>query len=188
MVGGQWSIVRQLLHHVWPRVSHLTNDNLLCKCCTLQGAALGQESFKCEKLCQPHRTGPQQEQRDCLLESLSPDRTSVRRLEGQKCLSDSQMSQMWHTSACRVQTNPFGNLGSLGGWTLGSTNVKGGLHLVLTRSPKNYKLLCTSSQEPILVRGITSVYGQRCNRSNSKSLGFFNLAWSQNHTTIGDLL
>ena len=120
--------------------------------------------------------------------SLSPDRTSVRRLEGQKRLSDCQMSQMWHTSACRVQTNPFGNLGSLGGWTLGSTNVKGGLHLVLRRSPKNYKLLCTSSQEPILVRGITSVYGQRCSRSNWKSLGFFNLAWFQNHTTIGDLL
>ena len=115
------------------------------------------------------------EQRDCLLGSLSQDRTSVRRPEGQKCLSDYQMSQMWHTSACRVQTNPFGNLGSLGGWTLGSTNVKGGLHLVLTRSPKNYKLLCTSSQEPILVRGITSVYGQRCSRSSSKSLGFFNL-------------
>ena len=61
---------------------------------------------------------------------------------------------------CRVQTNPFRNLGSLGGWTLGSTNVKGGLHLVLTRSPKIYKLLCTSSQEPFLARGITSVYGQ----------------------------
>ena len=126
----------------------------------MQSAALGQESFKCEKLCQPHRTGPQQEQRDCLLGSLSPDRTSVRRLEGQKRLSDYQMSQMWHTSACRVQTNLFGTLGSLGVWTLGSTNVKGGLHLVLTRSPKNYKLLCTSLQEPILIRGITSVYGQ----------------------------
>ena len=32
-------------------------------------------------------------------------------------------------SACRVQTKSFfGNFGSLGGWTLGSTNVKGGLH------------------------------------------------------------
>ena len=60
-----------------------------------------------------------------------PDPTSVRRLEGQKRLSDCQMSQMWHTSACRVQT--FWNLGSLGGWTLGSTNVKGGLHLVFDK-------------------------------------------------------
>ena len=31
-------------------------------------------------------------------------------------------------SACRVQTKPFfGNLGSLGGWTLGITNVQGGI-------------------------------------------------------------
>ena len=131
----------------------------------MQDGGLGQESFKCEKLCQPHRTGPQQEQRDCLLGSLSSDRTSVRRPEGQKCLSDYQMSQMWHTSACRVQTNPFGKLGSLGGWTLGSTNV-GGLDspfpvkTKLDKVTQNYQLLCTSSQEPILVRGITSIYGQ----------------------------
>ena len=26
-----------------------------------------------------------------------------------------------------------------------------------------------------------------CSRASSKSLGFFNLAWFQNHTTIGDL-
>ena len=31
-------------------------------------------------------------------------------------------------SACRVQTKPFfGNLESLGGWTLGITNVQGGI-------------------------------------------------------------
>ena len=31
-------------------------------------------------------------------------------------------------SACRVQTKPlFGNLGSLGGWSLGITNVQGGI-------------------------------------------------------------
>ena len=31
-------------------------------------------------------------------------------------------------SACRVQTKPFlGNLGSLGGWTLGNTIVAGGI-------------------------------------------------------------
>ena len=49
-----------------------------------------------------------------------------------------------------------------------STNVEGGLHspfLVKTRLDKvtkNPQLLCTFSQEPILVRGITSAYGQRC--------------------------
>ena len=35
-----------------------------------------------------------------------------------------------------------------------------------TRSPKNYQLLCTSSQEPKLVRSITSAYGQRMVQSN----------------------
>ena len=71
--------------------------------------------------------------------------------------------------------NPFRNLGSLGGWTLGSTNIEGGLHspfpvkLGLDKVTQNYQLLCTSSQEPILVRGITSAYG------------------SKNHTIIGDL-
>ena len=58
---------------------------------------------------------------------------------------------VWHTSACRVQTNPFGNLGSLGGWTVGSTNVEGGLHspfpvkTKLDKVTQNYQLLCISS-------------------------------------------
>ena len=63
--------------------------------------------------------------------------------------------------------NPFGNLGSLGGWTLGSTNVEGGVHYpfpVKTRLDnvtKNYQLLCASTQGPSLVRDInTSAYGQ----------------------------
>ena len=77
------------------------------------------------------------------------------------------MSRMWHTSACRVQTNPVSGLGSLGGWTLGSTNVEGGLHspfpvkLSLTRSPKlsNAMHIFTGTYT-ILVRSITSDYGQ----------------------------
>ena len=160
--------------HVWPRVSHLRNENF-CVNTALCMMLAWVKSFKCEKLCQLHQTGPQQEQRDCLLGSLPLDQTSVWRPEGQKCLSDYQMSQMWHTSACRVQTNLFGNLGSLGDWTLGSTNVERGLNSpfpVQTKLDKvtpNYQLLCTSSQEPIFIRGITSVYGQRCSRASSKS-------------------
>ena len=39
------------------------------------------------------------------------------------------MSRMWHTSACKVQTNPVSGLRKpWGGWTLGSTNLEGGLH------------------------------------------------------------
>ena len=59
-----------------------------------------------------------------------------------------------------------GNLGSLGSWTRGSTNVEGGFHspfpvkTKLGKVTQNYKVLCISSQEPKLVRGITSAYGQ----------------------------
>ena len=80
---------------------------------------------------------------------------------------------MWHTSACRVQTNPVSGLRKpWGGWTLGSTNVEGGLHspfpvkTELDKVTQNYQLLCTSSQEPILVRSITSAYGQRMVQSS----------------------
>ena len=84
-------------------------SQLLCKCCTLQDAGLGQESFKCEKLCQPHRTEPQKEQRDCFLGSLSPDRTSVRR--------DRNVCQTSKCPKCGTRLpvgsrlNPFRNLG-----------------------------------------------------------------------------
>ena len=64
----------------------------------------------------------------------------------------------------------FRNLGSLGGWTLGSTNVEGGLHssfLVkpnLTRSPKIISCYVHSHRNLYWFRGITSAYGQRCLR------------------------
>ena len=60
--------------------------------------------------------------------------------------------------------NPFWELRTF--WTLGSTNVEGGLHSPFLVKPKldkvtkNHQRLCTFSQEPILVRGITSAYGQ----------------------------
>ena len=147
------------------------SSQLLCKCCTLQDAGLGQESFKCEKLCQPHRIGPQQEQRDCFLGSLSPDRTGGRR--------DRNVCQTSKCPKCGThlpvgsRLTLFRDLGSLGGGeTLGSTNVEGGLHspfpvkTKLDKVTQNYQLLCTSSQEPILVRSITSAYGQRMVQSS----------------------
>ena len=60
----------------------------------------------------------------------------------------------------------------MGGWTLGSTNIEGGLHspfpakFGLDKVTQNYQLLCTSSRDPILVRGITSAYGQRMVQSS----------------------
>ena len=67
----------------------------------------------------------------------------------------------------------FRNLGSLGGWTLGSTNVEGGLHspfLVkpnLTRSPKIISCYVHSHRNLYWFGGITSAYGQRCSRASS---------------------
>ena len=95
-------IFRKIAKHKNAYISKTVLDRAIS---TLQDAGLGQESFKCEKLCQPHRTGPQQEQRDCLLGSLSPDRT-----RGWGDRNDCQMSQMWHTTACRVQTKPVWEL------------------------------------------------------------------------------
>ena len=58
--------------------------------------------------------------------SLSPDRTSVRR--DRNVYQNTKCPTCGTQSACRVQTKPFfGNLGSLGGWTLGITKVQGGI-------------------------------------------------------------
>ena len=133
-------------------------------------------------------TGPDHSKNREIIGSLSPDRTRGRgdrnAIKCPKCGTQLPVGS---------RLKPFGNLGSLGGWTLGSANVERGLHspfpvkTKLDKVTQNYQLLCTSSQEPILVRGITSAYGQRCSRASSKSLGFFNLSWFQTHTTIGDL-
>ena len=79
---------------------------------------------------------------------------------------------------CDTQSVPFGELWKP--WGLYPTNVEGGLHspfqvkTKLDKVTKNNQLLCTFSWEPILVRDITSAYGQRCSRASSKSLGFLN--------------
>ena len=108
----------------------------------LTGCWPGEESFKCEKLCQPNRTGPHQEQRDCFTWIIVPRSDQCPETGGTEMLVRlSNVPNVAHT-AYRVQTNPFGNLGSLGDWTLDSTNVEGGLHLVLTRSPKKKIINC----------------------------------------------
>ena len=109
-------------------------------------------------------------------------------------VSGGQRDRNFCQTACRVQTNPISGLRKpWGGWSLGSINVEGGLHSLSSQDQAwqghpIYQMLCTSSQEPILVRSITSAYGQGMVQSSQfKSLGFFTLAWFQNHTTIGDL-
>ena len=55
-------IVKQVLHYVRPGFGHLTSDNYCVNVAPCRMLARGKESVKCEKLSQPHRTGPQQEQ------------------------------------------------------------------------------------------------------------------------------
>ena len=144
------------------------------------------KSLKCEKLCQPHRTGPQQEQRDCFLGSLSPDRTSVRRPEGQKCLSDYQMSQMWYTSACRVQTKPVSELRKpWGGWTLGSTlqqwewvtsiDFKDAyFHIPIQEQSRTYQISCPGSDIPVhstVFQSVHCTHGAHCSSKGVETDG-----------------
>ena len=51
-------------HHVRPEVSQLTNNNNCVNAAPCRWLAWGKESVKCEKLCQPHRTG-HNKNRDC---------------------------------------------------------------------------------------------------------------------------
>ena len=106
-----------------------------------------------------------------------------------------EMSRMWHTSACRVQTNPISGLRkSWGGWTLGSTNVEGELHSpfpVKTKLDKVTQIIKCYAHFHRNLYWLEALHQlmdkEWCSRASSKSLGFFNLAWFQNHTTIGDL-
>ena len=64
----------------------------------------------------------------------------------------------------------LGNLGSLGGRTQSSRNVERGLHLTYPdQTTHNHELLCTSSQEPLLIGSIASADQQKCSRVGQKS-------------------
>ena len=101
----KWSIVRQALHHVGPRVSHLTNDNYCVNAAPCRMLAWGKSLLNVKSCVSP--TGPDHSKnRETLLGSLSPDRT--RGQGGDR--NDYQMSLVWHTTACRVQTKPVWEL------------------------------------------------------------------------------
>ena len=102
------------------------------------------------------------------------------------------VSNVAHNLPVGSRLNPFWELRKPWGLDLGSTNVEGGLHspflVKLDKVTKNHQLLCTFSQEPILVRGITSAYGQRCSRASSNLwASSTDLFWFQNQTAFGDL-
>ena len=87
----------------------------------------------------------------------------------------------------------FRNLGSLEGWTLGRTNVEGGLHpasLVkpnLTRSPKSSAAMYILTGTYIGSEALHQLM-DKMQLNHFKSLGFFNRPfWFQNQTAVGDL-
>ena len=125
--------------------------NFLRKYCTLQDAGQGQESFKCEKLCQPplDRTTARRERLFSRIIVTRPD----------QCLEARGTEMFVRLAKCPEcgthlpvgsRLTPFRDLGSLGGGgggggggcTLGSTMLKEGYTLPfqsrpsLTRSPK----------------------------------------------------
>ena len=162
-------------HHVRPGVSHLSNINYCVNAAPCRWLALSNESVKCERLYQPHRTTTRTERLLTWIIVTRPDQCP----EGQKMFVRlSNVPNVTHDLPVRSRLNPIWELWKP--WGLYPINVEGGLHspfLVKTKLDKvtkNNQLLCTFSRESILVRGITSAYGQRCSRASSKSLDFFN--------------
>ena len=116
----RWSIVRQALHHVWPRVSHLTNDNYYVNAAPCRMLAWGKSLLKVKSCVSPTRPDHSKNRETVYLDHCHQTGPEAGRTEMTiKC------GTQLHVGS---RLNLFGNLGSLGGWTLGSTNVEGGLH------------------------------------------------------------
>ena len=116
----RWSIVRQVLHNVRPRVSHLTNDKDCVNPAPCSMLTWGKSLLNVKSCVSP--TGPDH----------SKNREAVYLDHCHQTGPEAGGTEMTIKSGTQLpvgsRLNPFGNLGSLGGWTLGSTNVEGGLH------------------------------------------------------------
>ena len=145
---------RHVLHHVRPGISHLTNDNCCVNAAPCRMLARGKSLLNVKNSFSPTGLDHSKNRETVYLDHLhqtGPVSGVDRKF--------SQMSRMWYTSTYRVQVKPVWELGKpWGGWTLGSTNVEGGLHYPLPVKTRldnvteNCQLLCTSSQGPRLVR------------------------------------
>ena len=92
------------------------------------------------------------------------------------CKTCNKCSQCCHKSTCRGKTPELlENLVGSRGRSEGSSNPLGGVHpplpdpAELIKKPHSYKLLWQSSQESLPVRGITSAYGQKRNRTGTQT-------------------
>ena len=91
------------------------------------------------------------------------------------CKSCLKCSKCCHKSACRGQTSKvLKKLVRSGCRTESGSNLERGLHpplsdvAELVKNPHSHKLLWQSSQKSQTVRGITSAYGQECDRTSSQ--------------------
>ena len=92
------------------------------------------------------------------------------------CKTCNKCSKCCHKSACRGQTSKLlGNLAGSGCRSESCSNPQRGLcpplsvSAELDKVPHSHKLLWQSSQEPQPVRGITSAYEQKCNRTGAQT-------------------
>ena len=122
LIKKKWSIVRQALHDVRPRVSHLTNDNYCVNAAPCRMLAWGKNLLNVKSCVTP--TGPDhsKNRKTVYLDrchQTGPEAGAEMTIKCPKCGTQLPVGS---------RLNSFGNLGRLGGWTLGSTNVEGGLH------------------------------------------------------------
>ena len=176
----RWSTVKLFFHHVQPGVSHHTNDNYCVNAPPYRLLVRGQEPVKCKKLCQPQWTVPDHSKNRETVNLYYCHQAGSVSGETVNVCQTTKCPKCCTKSACRGLTKSvLGNLGSLGGWTLGDTNIERGLpspfpdQTKLDKVTNNHQLLCTSSQEPLPVRGIVSADKQRCSRAGLKSNLFF---------------
>ena len=92
------------------------------------------------------------------------------------CKTCNKCSHCCHKSTCRGKTSKLlERLAGSGGRSESSSNPQGGVHpplpdpAELIKNSHSHKLLWQSSQESLPVRGITSAYGQKRNRTGTQA-------------------
>ena len=115
----RWSIVRQVLHHIRPRVSHLTNDNYCVNAAPCRMLAWGKSLLNVKSCVSPTGLDHSKNRETVYLDHCHQTEPEAGGTEMTiKCPKCGTQLPV------RSRLNPFGNLGSLGGWTPGSTNVR----------------------------------------------------------------
>ena len=107
---NRWTTIKQVFHHVRPGVSHLTNDNYCVNAAPCRLLAQGKESVKYEKLCQPHRTGPDHKKNRKTVNLDRYHQTGPVSGGIENVCQTTKCPKCGTQSACRIETNPFWEL------------------------------------------------------------------------------